>query len=63
MTKTPAPLKSVASDGFDDIVSLHQKAIRMNEKAAAQLPSDIIKLQMDTLDALVRILTKVRPYL
>lgn len=48
---------------FDDLVTLHEKAKRMMAKPEAQIPHDVIKLQLDTLDALVRLASKFKAYL
>lgn len=47
----------------DDIKQLHDKAVRMYKTSDKQKHSDIIKLQMDTLDALTRLCDKFKAFL
>lgn len=48
---------------YDDIVALHAKAKKMYEKPEEYTVKEVIKLQMDTLDALERIVKKFSAYL
>ena len=48
---------------LQDLEYLHKKAAEMLKTAEKQKHSDIIKLQMDTLDALVRLANKFKAWL